>query len=149
MTVYRRLRVEGEQKTASGRAVWHTTPTTRIICTMCSTVFQAVVPRSKKTVSGLDEKSLRQDRCTNEFLLDPMMNCGNSACRGGQSVMNAAYVRFVRCCVLVARNLPPTQRGLCGNCITAPRVAFGTKAMEVSSMLSLMSRLPVSAAWEA
>ena len=116
---------------------------------MFSTVFQAVRPRSRKIVSGLEAKSLLHVRCENAVVVDPMMNCGSSACKGGQSVMIAAYVRFVRCCVLVARNLPPTQRGLCGNCITAPRVAFGTKAMEVSSMLSLMSRLPVSAAWEA
>ena len=44
------------RKTASGRAVWQTTPTTRIIWTMCSTVFQAVGPRSKKNSVGARRK---------------------------------------------------------------------------------------------
>ena len=74
---------------------------------MFSTVFQAVRPRSRKIVSGLEAKSLLHVRCGNAVVVDPMMNCGSSACKGGQSVMIAAYVRFVRCCVLVARNRPP------------------------------------------
>lgn len=130
------------KKTNRVRVLRQTAPSTRIICTMCATLFQPLGPRSKKTVWGLLLKRFRQSRFRNTVFVEPMINCGSSGCRGGQSVMKAAYVRFVRICVLVARKRPPRPRRRRGKRNTLPRGAFGTRAMEVSSMLILTSRLP-------
>ena len=48
--------------------------------------------------------------------------------------MNAAFARFVRCGVLVARNPPPPPRRLRGKRITTPRGAFDTRAIDISSL---------------